>query len=100
MRPAWSVGTAYSPLVWHIRQLSRPSSVCGIAVGSAGGGGGGGSSSADGPPSAGGGDDPSAGAVPPQEIVSNASPSSSTTIPNINFLFIRFCLLLIIVRLS
>lgn len=34
VRPAWSSGTARSPLVWHIRQSSRPSKSCGIAVGS------------------------------------------------------------------
>ncbi len=33
MRPLWSAGIACSPLVWHIRQSARPSSVCGIAVG-------------------------------------------------------------------
>ena len=38
-RPAWSAGTAWSPLEWHIRQLSRPSRVWGIAIGPAVGGG-------------------------------------------------------------
>ena len=41
MRPAWSAGTAYVPLAWHIKQSSRPSSVCSITVGVAAGGGGG-----------------------------------------------------------
>ncbi len=39
MRPAWSAGMAWSPLVWHIRQSARPSSVCGVAVGVGAGGG-------------------------------------------------------------
>ena len=37
MRPAWSAGIAFAPPIpvsWHIRQLSRPSKVWGVAVGS------------------------------------------------------------------
>ena len=41
VRPAWSAGTADAspiPVSWHIRQLSRPSSGCGVAIGPAGAG--------------------------------------------------------------
>ena len=37
MRPAWSSGildASPTPVSWHIRQLSRPSKVWGVAVGS------------------------------------------------------------------
>ncbi len=36
VRPAWSVGilgASPTPVSWHIRQLVRPSNVCGTAVG-------------------------------------------------------------------
>ena len=36
MRPLWSAGilaASPTPVSWYIKQLSRPSSVCGVAVG-------------------------------------------------------------------
>ncbi len=95
MRPVWSAGTAVAfpiPVSWHIRQLLRPSSVCGIATGVAavgsgvgagvgvGAGAGSGAGAAAGAGlGAGGG----AGDSPPQ-AVSNGTMSSSTPISSHN----------------
>jgi len=71
VRPAWSAGTAYAPLAWHVTQSARPSSVCGIAVGVGGGVGGAGGAAGG----AGGG----VGAGAAQAATSGTTTSIATT---------------------
>lgn len=90
VRPEWSSGilvASPTPVSWHIRQLSRPSKVCGIAVGF--------------PVDVGVGVGAGAGVgvgvgvgvvgVPPQEIANRVRPSISiANQPSFRFFFICF----------
>ena len=84
-RPAWSAGIAVAPptpVSWHIRQLSRPSSGCGVAGGAAAGLGAGASAGA------GAGAGVGAGAGSLEHAASSGTVISSATIISQTYFFI------------
>lgn len=82
MCPLWSAGILLAPptpVSWHIRQSSRPSSGCGVAVGVNEGGGAGFGAGAGVGAGLGAGAGAGAGVPPPQAVRIGAIISSATT---------------------
>ena len=86
MRPAWSAGTAVAspiPVSWHIRQLSRPSSVWGVSDAGVGAGAGTRTGAGAGV-GAGVGSGAGAGAPPPPQAMSNGNKTIIATVSHKN----------------